>query len=164
MSSSPDKVHSLEEVKRIQSGREGDEAETRSESEAWPQRGHDMSKWAMVVALLSLVLVLVFFFGLTQNVSGVAGEVEAVSELKTDVEGLRALVQGTNEYVVGLDERLGQVEAVQSGLVRQAVLQGLLADLRVKAAALEGALQDPAQAEKLAQVRALLDELSVSAP
>lgn len=162
-------VHSLDEAKRVREERAEVSQACASAGTDRPAsrpagRGQDLSKWAMLVSLLSLALVLIFFFGLTQNVTGVADEVEAVNRLRGRVEGLQALLQGTNEYVAGLDERLGALEEVQGGMVRQAVLEAMLSDMRVQAAALAKAVNDPAQAVKIVQLQELLKELSVTRP
>ena len=164
--SGSENVHSLDEAKRNREQQEGasDSGGGAVSPGGLSWLGHDLSKWAMLVSLLSLVLMLIFFFGLTQNVTGVADEVESVSQLRGQIEGLQALLQGTNEYVGALDGRLGAVEQTQSGLVRQAVLEGLLSDMRIQAAALAGAVTDPAQAAKIAQLQELLEQLSVTAP
>ncbi len=162
--SGSDNVHSLDEAKRIREQQDEAPVPPASPAGSASGRARDLSKWAMVVSLLSLVLVLIFFFGLTQNVTGVADEVQAVSELRGQVEGLQALVQGTNQYVAGLDERLGALEEIQAKMVRQAVLEGILSDMRIQAAALSGAVTDPAQAAKIAQIQEMLEELSVGTP
>ena len=171
---SGDNVHSLDQAKRNRDQQPNAAEPNAAKSDTAPAHaatagsgrsgwfGQDLSKWSMVVSLLSLVLVLIFFFGLTQNVSGVADEVQAVSDLRTQVEGLQALLQGSNQYIAGLDERLNAVESTQAEMVRQAVLQGMLSDMKLEAAALAKAIDDPAQAAKLAQVQELLEQLSVT--
>ncbi|KAB1441237.1 hypothetical protein [Pseudodesulfovibrio senegalensis] len=110
-----------------------------AEKAAQERTGRDMSRVAMIVSLLSVVLLAIFFFGLNRNIAGVADEVKALRTLKSDVQVLGSRVDSLEEIPVHM----------QYGMVSEMETQSVLLSRQVT---------DPEQMERLQKVRALLNE------
>ncbi|SKA78791.1 hypothetical protein [Desulfobaculum bizertense] len=109
----------------------------------------DMGKVALIVSILSVVLLVVFFFGLNQNltslnqqVSVIPGIQNQIATMETDLATLKDLPSQTRRMVVGtmLDEMAqkanflgGQMEdEAQAAKLQEAMklIQGVQADMQ----------------------------------
>ncbi len=104
---------------------------------------NDMGRSALVVSLLSLVLLAIFFFGLSRNLSGLTEEVKRLNSLRRDVEGIEA--------------RLVEVEKMPLK-ARNMIIDSELDSMAQRAAYL-GGLVDPERGEKLSRAQELLREV-----
>lgn len=106
MSSENGNVHKLEDFK------EGSVAEERVDETAIPAAGvmdaqKDMSKVAMIVSLLAVLLLVIFFFGMNRNIAGLTDEVKALGVLRDDVATLdQRMVQMQDEIPVKMQRML----------------------------------------------------------
>ena len=111
----------------------------------------DMGKVAIAISLLSVVLLVIFFFGLNQNINGLSKEVQSLSGLKGQV--------ATLETSMGqMDSRLVELEKLPSK-TRNLIIDQHLEEMASKTQYLSGQLEDKAQGEKLLQAQKLLREV-----
>lgn len=103
----------------------------------------DMSKVAVIVSLLSVVLLVIFFFGLNRNIAGLNAEVKSLGALRGEVQSL--------------DERVLSLEDV-SGQMKRTAIYNLTNEMTMESAYLEGQIEDEAQKEKLRSIQKLLGE------
>lgn len=103
----------------------------------------DMSRVAVIVSLLSVVLLVIFFFGLNRNIAGLNAEVKSLGALRGQVQEM--------------DERLLKLEDVPAQMKRTAIY-GLTTDMTMQSAYLEGQVENEAQKERLQAIQKLLDE------
>ena len=137
-----------------------------------------MGKAALIVALLAVVLMVVFFFSLRQNIAalnnqvkGVTGAEEAVQTMENkvatlgsrvaDLDGQMESVDGKVESLDGKVAQLDQAMDKLDGLPEQTrrVVYSTMVDEMAQQAAMLGQQLDEASQEKLAEVNKLLDEI-----
>ncbi len=53
--------------------------------EVMSKTSKDMGKAALFIAILAVLLMVIFFFGIQQNITGITSEMKALAETKTDV-------------------------------------------------------------------------------
>lgn len=133
----PDNVTKLESAK--------------SADEAVPQQiiaetQKDMGKAALIVSLLSVILLVAFFFGLNRNLTTVSEEVKALSSLKGEV--------------ATMGERVTELEKLPYK-AKKAVMDSMLDEMATKAAYLGGQFMEPEQQEKLVQVQEVLRQVQL---
>lgn len=114
--------------------------ESPAEESARRNTGRDMSKVAVIVSLLSVVLLVIFFFGINRNLAGVTEELSSLRGLRQDV--------------TSLDEKVGRLEAVPAHLK-----YGLVTEMEMQAVLLARMIDDPGQMERLQAIRAQLLQL-----
>lgn len=131
MNTEKSKIHVLESV------RESDP--TPAEETARTSTSRDMSKVAMIVSLLSVVLLVIFFFGLNRNLAGVTEEVQTLRGLRQDVQTL--------------GEKVGRLENVP-----EHIQYGMVTEMEMQSVLLARLTEDPTQMERLQNIRALLVE------
>lgn len=110
-----------------------------------PGRSRDLATPALVLSLLALVLMVVFFFGMSSNIRGLSDEVHQLTGLRGDVAGLQA--------------KLDEVRNQPTEGARKVLLNSMLEDMIQKSAFVEVQLQDQAQSERLSKVRDLLRQV-----
>ena len=129
MSAEKTNLHLVEDV----SGHSG------AEGKAKENTGRDMGRVAIIVSLLSVVLLVIFFFGLNRNLAGVTEEVKALRGLQSDVQVLGKRVDTLEELPVHIQ-------------------YGMATEMETKSVLLARQVTDPHQMERLQKVRALLLE------
>ncbi len=137
MNAEKNNVHVLNPVKATEESSFG---ASPAEESARRNTGKDMSKVAVVVSLLSVVLLAVFFFGINRNLAGVTEELNSLRGLRQDVKVL--------------DEKVFKLEAVP-----EHIKYNMIAEMETQAVLLARVIDDPAQVERLQRVRAELIEL-----
>ena len=140
--------------------------------------GADMSKVAIFISLLSVLLLVVFFFGLNQNITSLSQEVQALAGLRQDIGQVNGRVDTlgnqlrTTNQAVGemsgamgvLGERMGGMETRVVELeklpakTRNMVIANDLNAIGGKLGYIGGQL-DAEQSAKLAQAQKLLKDL-----
>ncbi|GAB7023975.1 hypothetical protein [Salidesulfovibrio brasiliensis] len=148
MSAEKSNIHVLEDAKKEGEEQTATEAsiDATTLDEAIKSRlstQKDMSKVAVIVSLLSVVLLVIFFFGLNRNIAGLNAEVKSLGELRGQVQSL--------------DERLISLEDV-SGQMKRTAIYNLTNEMTMESAYLEGQIEDEAQKEKLREIQKLLGE------
>lgn len=151
MSAEKSKIHLVDDAKNeaeesVVESVNDEEARLREENAALAAKTatqRDMSKVAVIVSLLSVVLLVIFFFGLNRNIAGLNAEVKSLGALRGQVQGL--------------DERLLKLEDV-SGQMKRTAIYNLTNEMTMESAYLEGQIDDEAQKEKLRTIQKLLGE------
>lgn len=117
---------------------------TLSQMSAKKEKGwNDMGKAALIISLLSLVLLVIFFFGLSRNLAGLTAEVKQLNSLRQEVEGI--------------ETRLVEVEKMPLR-ARNMIIDSELDSMAQRAAYL-GGLVDSERGEKLVKAQELLREV-----
>lgn len=127
------KVHKLEAVK------EGAGVESKETEEKAPRQGiinaqSDMSKVSMVVSLLAVLLLVIFFFGMNQNIAGLNAEIQSLGALRQDVADIdQRMVQLTQDVPVQMKRMIAH-DMVNEMTMQSAYLVNALGDeqLRIK--------------------------------
>ena len=111
----------------------------------------DMGKVAMFVSILSVILLIAFYFGLNQNVTGLTEEVKQVGVLQ--------------EQLTGMQSRVGQVEARMQAMetlpakAKKMVMSTMIMEMAQRAAYLSTQVDTEDQAAKLTQAMDLLQQV-----
>lgn len=138
--SASDKVHYIGKASETE-----EQQETPVQNDTTPQdfgdTRRDMSKVALFVSLLSVVLLVVFFFGLNQNLKGMSANVDNLSGRMTGIE----------DKVVALENLPHQSKMMVMGTMLQEMAQ--------RAAFMSTQMETEAQNEKLVQAMELLQQV-----
>ena len=161
-----------ENVTPIQDYKASDEAAQEAiAKEVMSSTGSDMGKVSIFISLLAVLLLVVFFFGLNQNISRLSEEVEALAGLRQDVSAMGSRLDGVTNKVRSVDQAvagLGTAMTTMEGRVveleklpaktRNMMIVNDLNAIGGKLGFIGGKL-DSAQAAKLAQAQKLLKDL-----
>lgn len=134
MSAEKSNVHNIDEAREAAVAPEESKAKTRK----------DMSRMALVVSLLAVVLLVVFFFGLNQNMAGISGQVKGVGELKAEV--------------ATLNKRVATLEGLPKE-VRNLLYFNMVSEMATTASFIEARTDDPELKKKLEAVKNQLKEI-----
>jgi len=144
MSSERGKVHRLETVRAEGPGSESAEsAPVMNAGVAAAQR--DMSKVALMVALLAVLLLVIFFFGMNRNIAGLTDEVKSLGVLR--------------EEVSSLDQRLVELKADVPVQMQRMIAHDIVNEMAMKAFYLTDTLHDEALRTKMQEVLQGLKEV-----
>lgn len=138
MSLDAGKVHKLETVK------------VDASQEECPPQGvvdaqTDMSKVAMIVSLLAVILLVIFFFGINRNIAGLTDEVKTLGGLREDV--------------ASLDQRIVQIKGELPAQMKRMLAHDLVNEMAMKAFYLTDTLDDEAMRAKMQEVLQGLKEV-----
>lgn len=151
MSAENGKIHKLDVVREDSVDSDGSEAEaSEAATPAAPvaasdEAQKDMSKVAMIVSLLAVLLLVVFFFGMNRNIAGLTDEVKALGVLREDI--------------ASLDERLVTMQEEVPVTMRRMIAHDLVNEMTMKAFYLSDSLEDEALRAKMQEVLAGLKEV-----
>ena len=115
----------------------------------------DFGKVALIISMLSVLLLVVFFFGLNQNITGIANEVETLVPLKGEVATLNTQVGGIQTEMGTMNEKIAMLEKLPEKMQRM-VISDALQDMEIKLNAISSQMQEGEQAEQLKQARDLI--------
>lgn len=134
MSSDNGKVHKLEAVAGEAENKEAVEQVVAAPAAGGDEVQKDMSKVAMIVSLLAVLLLVIFFFGMNQNIAGLTDEVKALGVLREDVSNLDQRMLKMQEEVPGQMKRMIAHDVVNEMTMKAFYLTDTLEDneLRVK--------------------------------
>lgn len=118
--------------------------------EAVDKTSRDMGRVALFIAILAVILLVVFFFGMNQNISGLTARVDGLSTLKDDV----AVLGGRVDTVEASMEKL-PVKA------RKMVVGTMLSDMAQRAGYLGTQVDSQEQSVKLSRAMELLQQVQV---
>lgn len=147
MSAASEKVHQIEDYQQ------------KSEVEAMGDKiaanvgdtaQRDMGKVAIIVSFMATVLLVVFFYGLNQNLSSLTAEVK-------DLQTVRGEVADLNSQMAVVDGRLVELEKLPTK-TRHIIMDGIIEEMNQKAAYVGAQLSEEEQA-KLAKVQELLKDV-----
>ncbi|WP_247648370.1 hypothetical protein [Pseudodesulfovibrio sp. zrk46] len=142
MSSETGKVHKLEDFKSEVTSEKAEET-TPMASMAAAQK--DMSKVAMIVSLLAVLLLVIFFFGMNRNIAGLTDEVKALGVLREDV--------------ASLDQRMVKMQTEVPAEMKRMITFDMVNEMAMKAFYLTDTLEDEAMRAKMQEVLAGLKEV-----
>lgn len=158
MSEAKEKVHNIEDYKKH------DHADEAASKEVLEKTSRDMGKVAIFISILSVLLLVVFFFGLNQNIAGLSQEVKALSSLKQDVAALGGQLATVQGDVGGLQGEMrtanGKIAELEKlpAKTRNMIITNDLNEMGEKLGYIGGQL-DAAQADKLKQVQSIIKQL-----
>jgi Na+/H+ antiporter NhaC len=160
MSAEAEKVHSMDDY-RTQEGGEN----LAQEFEA--QTSKDMGRVAIFISLLAVLLLVVAYFGLNQNIAGLNKEVKALSNLQGQVAGLSSDVNSLKGEMTGVKGSVGTLTGKVAELEKlPAQTRGMIIanDLDAMNGKLSyiGSQLDAEQAAKLQQAQQLIEELKAT--
>lgn len=147
MSAATEKVHQMDDYQnKSEVEAMGDEIAANVGDTA--QR--DMGKVAMLISIMVSVLLVVFFYGLNQNLSSLTSEVK-------DLQSVRGEVADLNSQMEVVDGRLVELEKLPLK-TRHIIMDGIIEEMNQKAAYVGAQLSEEEQA-KLAKVQELLKDV-----
>ncbi|MUM78301.1 hypothetical protein GKC30_11710 [Pseudodesulfovibrio sp. F-1] len=92
---------------------------------------NDMSKVAMIVSLLAVLLLVIFFFGMNRNIAGLSDEVKNLGSLRDEVSSL--------------DQRMIQMQADVPVHIKRMIAHDMVNEMAMKAAYLGETLDSESQ-------------------
>ncbi|WP_320169545.1 hypothetical protein [Maridesulfovibrio sp.] len=110
----------------------------------------DMGKVAIIISFMAVVLLVVFFYGLNQNLSSLTSEVK-------DLQSVRGEVADLNAQMAVVDGRIVELEKLPLK-TKNIIMDGILDEMNQKAAYV-GAQLSPEEQAKLAKVQELLRDV-----
>lgn len=147
MSAATEKVHQMEDYQQK------DEVEAMGQNIAagvGETAQKDMGKVAIIISFMAVVLLVVFFYGLNQNLSNLTSEVK-------DLQSVRGEVAALNTQMEVVDGRIVELEKLPTK-TRHIIMDGIIEEMNQKAAYVGAQLSEAEQA-KLAQVQELLKDV-----
>ncbi|OEU69008.1 MAG: hypothetical protein BA863_09465 [Desulfovibrio sp. S3730MH75] len=145
MSAATEKVHQMEDYQAKEESTEQDFAAGIGDTAQ-----KDMGKVAVIISFMAIVLLVVFFYGLNQNLSSLTTEVK-------DLQGVRGEVATLNTQMATVDTRLVELEKLPMK-TRHIIMDGMIEEMNQKAGYISQQLTPEEQA-KLAQVQELLKDV-----
>ena len=146
--SAAEKVHFID-----QKNAEQKDAPQPLPAETVDKTSRDMGKVALFVAILAVVLLVVFFFGLNQNFKGLSSRVDSLVVLKNDVGALAGRMNVVEEHLVALE-----------GLplkAKKMIMGTMLQEMAQRTAYLSTQMDSDDQNEKLSKAMELLRQVQV---
>lgn len=140
MGSENGKIHTLETVRREVPGSAQNDAHEQASGALEAHR--DMSKVAMIVSLLAVLLLVIFFFGMNRNIAGLTDEVKSLGTLRNDVSSL--------------DQRMVQMQADIPVRMKRMIAHDMVNEMAMKATYLADILDSESQKTAM---RSILREL-----
>ena len=113
----------------------------------------DMGKVALFVSLLSVLLVVIFFFGLNQNITGVSAKVKELTAVSGQMEQV-------NGKLAALEERVATFDALPQKAKRM-MYATMLQELAQRVAYLSATADTEEQVTKLTNAMQLIQEVQV---
>ncbi len=149
-------------------------AATGSSPELTQEARQGMGKAALIVALLAVVLMVVFFFSLRQNIAVLDSQIKETSKAEEAVQTMQNKVASMDSKVASLDNQLAdldnQVLSLNKALDKleglpeatKRMVYALQVNEMAQQAAMLGQNLDKASKKKLAEVQKLLAEVQKS--
>ncbi|MGE4265789.1 MAG: hypothetical protein AB7E46_15095 [Desulfovibrio sp.] len=111
----------------------------------------DMGKVALFVSLLAVLLVVIFFFGLNQNISGVSAQVKELSKVTGQLEDMNGKLATLEEHVAAFDALPQKA--------RRMVYATMLQELSQRVGSLSATADTEEQVAKLTNAMQLIQEV-----
>jgi hypothetical protein len=153
MTQSTDKVHTMQDYKSASY----DEEPLQDVGKTSPR---DMGKAAIIISILSVVLLVIFFFGLNQNLAGLNEQVEELGALEGEISRIDQTVAAVDGKVGALDTRLTELETLPQK-TRNMLIDQSLNELTGRLNYMSGYLGDEQKAEKIYEAMQLLKQVQV---
>ncbi|NJB66369.1 uncharacterized protein YoxC [Desulfobaculum xiamenense] len=127
-------------------------AEPAPEAQAIMDRtNRDMGKVALLVSIMSVILLVVFFFGLNQNLTSLTEQVSVIP-------GMQQQIQGIDGKIAGIETELGALKDLPAK-TKKMVVGTMLQEMAQKAGYLGSQMESDAQNAKLQQAMQLMQEV-----
>ena len=117
----------------------------------------DMGKVAIFISLLAVLLLVVFFFGLNQNITSLSQEVKSLGSIRDEVRALGGELAGVSNEVNVMSGKVAELEKLPARTRNMIIGNDL--DAMAKKLSYIGGQMEGDNAEKVIQARKLLDEL-----
>ncbi len=148
-------VHINKEIEEKQEVVEGAQEERTAAAEtpapAPAKAGKDMGKAALFISILTVLLLVVFFYALNRNVAGLADEVQELGQLRGQVATL-------DDKMVQFEDKLKILDTVPA-IAKRTMLRSMVQDLSQRAAFISKEVEDENQSQQLQQAIELLDKV-----
>ncbi len=127
----------------------------------------DFGKIAIVVSLLSVVLSLIFFFGLNRNLSGLSNEVKDIGTIRNNVAALDSYVDDLLQQMGRVNTRIMELEDKPRKEAVRVLQESMINDMLRRSEFMEQQLREVApdnteQAQRLERLRNLLREFTAA--
>lgn len=120
----------------------------------------DMGKAAIIISILSVVLLVIFFFGLNQNLAGLSKQVEALGALEGEISRVDQAVAAVDGKVGAIDARMTELEKLPQR-ARNMMIDESLNEMAGRLNYMSGFVGDEARAEKIYEAMQLLKQVQV---
>lgn len=148
---SREKVHSIQDYARSEKPHPDNMEEIKRKGEK------DMGKVAIFISILSVLLLVIFFFGLNQNITGLNQEVQNLGDLRQDIGTLTSQLGNVQESVGSMDDRLVELEKLPT-LTRNMIIMNDLNAMNQRLNHIGSQLNDQ-QSARLQEAQQLLQQL-----
>ncbi|MBI9080656.1 MAG: hypothetical protein JEY79_13080 [Pseudodesulfovibrio sp.] len=138
MSTEESNVHRLEAVQQESQVEEEVFEQPDFSTHGLVETQKDMSKVAMIVSLLAVILLVIFFFGMNKNIAGLTDEVKSLSVLRDDVSSL--------------DQKMVLMQQEMPSQVKRMIAYDLVNEMTMKAAYLGDSLEDEALRKQMQDI------------
>ena len=145
MSAESGKVHKLEAVQSNDSSESDGVEQVSAPAQALADTQKDMSKVALIVSLLAVIVLVIFFFGMNRNIAGLTDEVKSLGVLR--------------ESMSTLDQRMVQIQQEIPSQMKKMIAHDLVNEMAMKAAYLGNTLEDETQRNRMQKVLQTLKEV-----
>ena len=123
------------------------------QKDSFASTSKDMGKVAIVISILSVLLLVVFYFGMNQNLKGLSAKMDSLSGLQTEIQAVDSKVSGLEEELSGLKNLPRQTKNM--------VLANSLHEMAQRASMLSSQVNTEAQSAKMIQAMDLLQQVQV---
>lgn len=155
---SREKVHSIQDFKKND--------QPHDDIEELKRKGdRDMGKVAILISIMSVLLLVVFFFGLNQNITGLSEEVQTLGGLREEVGALSTQIGDVQQAVGGLQENVGAMESRVAELeqlptqTRNMIIMNDLSAMSQRLGYIGSQIGDEQQTARLREAQQLLQQL-----
>ncbi len=111
----------------------------------------DLGKAALFLSILTVLLLVVFFYALNQNMAGLSDEVRELTKLRGQVGEL-------DTRMVLMEDKIAILDKVPA-IARRTMLRSMVQDLSQRAAFIADEVEDETQGRQLRQAMELLDQV-----
>lgn len=125
----------------------------------------DLSKAAIFMSVLTVLLLVVFFYALNRNFTGLVGEIEDLKALRAEVsemDGSLGTIQddvsGIHGDISAIQEKMTLLDAVPD-ITRRTMLRSMLQDLSQRVAFIAQETDTPEQSAKVKAAQELLKQV-----
>jgi septal ring factor EnvC (AmiA/AmiB activator) len=118
----------------------------------------DMGRLALFIAILSVLLLAVFFYALNRNMTGLAEQVHGLARMQPSVTEIQERTDRMQERMADMEESIAAAESLPARVRRQ-VQAAMLADTVERLEAIAQDAETEEHSAKLHQAMSLLDEV-----
>jgi hypothetical protein len=143
MQTAGDKVRDLKTESRKTPNQEADEIKAKTNS--------DLGKVALFISLLTVILLIVFFFGMNQNMTGLTDEVRDIPQIKERISEMSGRMDNMETEMAALRDLPQEA--------RRMVVRSMLQEMAQRVNYMSVEVENEQQSVKLNEARELLQEV-----